>query len=53
MALTHEMWGSMQLGDWNVASVYGSNEDGQLLGSMLYEHGYCMDTEHLKIMRGD
>lgn len=44
---------SMTLGDWSVSSKYCSSEDGELFGSMLYEYGYDMETEHLKIMRGD
>lgn len=46
-------WGCMDLGDWKVASKYGSNEDGELLGCALYDFGYDMDTEHLKVMRGE
>lgn len=53
MDLIHDGWNKMQLGDWNVTSAYGSNEDGQLFGSMLYDFGHDMDTEHVKIMRGD
>lgn len=46
-------WRSMDLGDWQVTSKYGSNEDGELLGCALYDFGYDMDTKHLKIMVGD
>ena len=41
------------LDDWNVRSVYGSNEDGNLLGSALYDFSHLMEAEHLKIKEGD
>ena len=46
-------WGDMTLGEWTVTSKYGSNEDGKLCGCALYDFGYDMGTEHLKVMRGD
>ncbi len=46
-------WGCMDLGEWKITSKYGSNEDGDPLGCALYSFDYKMDTEHLKIMRGD
>ena len=51
--LTSTGWDNMTLGDWNVTSKYGSNEDAGLLSNALYDFGYDMDTEHLKVMRGD
>ena len=46
-------YNDLQLGDWNVRIDTASNEDGQLFGSALYEFGYLMDTEHLKLSAGD
>lgn len=46
-------WDPMRLDDWSVKSSYGSNEDGELFGCALYDFGWDMDTEHLKVMRGD
>ena len=51
--LMNDGWNHMTLGAWTVNGEYGSNEDGDLLGSMLYEYMDGIDTEHLKIMRGD
>ena len=51
--LAYDGYSTMKLDDWTVSSEYGSNEDGYLFGSMLYEYGYDMDTEHLRIMIGD
>ena len=45
--------GGLKLDDWTVYSAYASNEDCQLFGSALYDFGYLMDTEHLKIENGD
>ena len=46
-------WGSMILDNWEVTSEYASNEDGILFPSALYEFGWNMDTDHLRVMRGE
>lgn len=51
--LAYDGYGTMKLDDWDVSSEYGSNEDYVLFGSMLYEYADCLETEHLRIMRGD
>lgn len=43
----------LTLDNWNVHSVYASNEDCQLFGCALYDFGYLMDAKHLKLERGD
>lgn len=51
------LWGGygdgLTLDNWTVHSVYASSEDCQLFGSALYDFGYLMDTEHLKLESGD
>ena len=51
--LMHTEWGSMTLDDWTVTSEWASNEDGILFSSALYEFGWNMDTDHMKLLRGD
>ena len=43
----------LTLDDWEVGSIYASNEDGCLVASAIYDFGWEMDTEHLKIIRGE
>ena len=51
------LWGGygdgLILDNWTVHSAYASSEDCQLFGSALYDFGYLMDTEHLKLESGD
>lgn len=51
--LMNDGYNSMTLDNWTITSEYGSNEDALLTGCALYEFGWDMDTEHLRIMRGD
>lgn len=44
-------WNNMVLDNWNVTSEYGSNEDANLLSTTLYEFGWDINTDHLKVMR--
>lgn len=46
-------WGSMTLDNWTVTSEFASNEDGILFPSALYEFGWNMDTDHIRVMRGE
>ena len=46
-------WGNMTLDNWTVSSEYASNEDAILFACALYEFGYKMDTDHLRLMRGE
>lgn len=50
------LWGGygdgLTLDNWTVHSAYVSSEDCQLFGSVLYDFGYLMDTEHLKLDSG-
>jgi hypothetical protein len=41
--------GGMTLDNWTVSSEYASNEDAILFAGALYEFGYTMGTEHLKV----
>jgi len=38
----------MEIGDWKIAAMDGSNEDGDLTGSFLYSSGWKIDTAILK-----
>lgn len=43
----------LTLNDWNVRCTTVSNEDCLLFECALYDFGYLMDTEHLKLSSGD
>ena len=43
----------MTLGDWTVRCGYADSESCSLFPSVLYEFGYLMDSEHLKLGSGD
>jgi hypothetical protein len=45
--------GSMTLDNWTVSSEYASNEDAILFAGALYEFGWNMSTDHLRVMRGE
>ena len=48
------MWtDGLTLDDWEVGSFYASNESDVLASCILYECGWKMDAEHLKLMRGE
>ena len=48
------MWTrGLTLGDWEVGSMYASNEDGILSSCILYDFGWNMGTEYIKFMRGE
>ena len=50
-------WGGygdgLTLDNWTVHSAYASSEDAILFSCALYDFGYMMDTEHLKLESGD
>lgn len=51
---TDLMWtDGLTLDDWEVGSAYASNEGDSLLACVLYECGWKMDAEHLKLMQGE
>lgn len=43
----------LTLDDWNVRCTTASNEDCLLFECALYDFGYLMDTEHLKLSSED
>lgn len=45
--------GGMTLDNWTVSSEYASNEDAILFAGALYEFGWNMSTDHLRVMRGE
>ena len=48
------MWiDGLTLDNWEVGSVYASNEADTLLECVLYECGYKMDSEYLKLIAGE
>ena len=48
------MWtDGLTLDDWEVGSAYASNEADSLLACVLYECGWKMDAEYLKLIQGE
>lgn len=43
----------LTLDNWNLHSVYADSESCNLYRSALYDFGWAMDTEHLKLMNGE
>ena len=40
---------SFQLGEWSVVSEYFGSEDGELFPCAMYEFGYLLNDEHIKV----
>ena len=51
------LWGGygdgLVLDDWTIHSTWASGDECDLFRCALYDFGYLMDAEHLKLERGD